>query len=133
MANPMPSTSSDANLAELMAITSPLLFTKAPPLFPGLIAASVWISFTDGLSSPLISRSFALTYPTVTLVPYPRAFPIAMARSPTFVAALSPIVAILIFFFVAAESLFISTSTTARSLEESVPFTVASAVDLSLN
>jgi hypothetical protein len=29
--------------AELIPITSPLMFNKGPPLFPLLIAASVWI------------------------------------------------------------------------------------------
>ncbi len=41
IAKPIPSISSEANLAELIPITSPEAFTKAPPLLPGLIAASV--------------------------------------------------------------------------------------------
>ena len=44
IAYPIPSTSSEEYLTVLIPINSPLLFNKAPPLFPGLIAASVWIS-----------------------------------------------------------------------------------------
>ena len=41
MAKPMPSTVVSLYLDELMPITSPLLFKRAPPLLPGLMAASV--------------------------------------------------------------------------------------------
>ena len=41
MAYPIPSTSSEAYLTELIPINSPLVFNNAPPELPGLIAASV--------------------------------------------------------------------------------------------
>ena len=34
----------EMNFTELIPMSSPLLFRRAPPLLPGLIAASVWIS-----------------------------------------------------------------------------------------
>ena len=68
IANPIPSTDVSAYLDELIPITAPDESTSAPPLFPGLIAASVWRSFIV-LSSPDTSLSFALIYPTVTEVP----------------------------------------------------------------
>ncbi|VGP06415.1 hypothetical protein SB00610_00846 [Klebsiella quasipneumoniae subsp. similipneumoniae] len=37
---------SGARMAVLMPISSPLRFTRAPPEFPRLIAASVWIKFS---------------------------------------------------------------------------------------
>ena len=43
MAYPMPSTSVDETLAVLMPISSPSILSRAPPLLPGLMAASVWI------------------------------------------------------------------------------------------
>src|ERR1051326_3087240 len=54
----------------LTPITSPSAFTSAPPEFPGLIAASVWIMFLympDGVASALMSRRVALTTPAVTV------------------------------------------------------------------
>ncbi len=41
MAYPIPSTSVEEYLAALMPTTSPLIFKSAPPLLPGLMAASV--------------------------------------------------------------------------------------------
>ena len=43
MAYPMPSTSVDETLAVLMPMSSPSILSRAPPLLPGLMAASVWI------------------------------------------------------------------------------------------
>jgi len=68
IAYPTPSTSEAAILAELIPITCPCILIKAPPLLPGLIAASVWIALIvleeEELELPLsdseISRSFAL-------------------------------------------------------------------------
>ena len=44
IAYPIPSTFVPEILAELIPITSPLILSNAPPLFPGLIAASVSIT-----------------------------------------------------------------------------------------
>ena len=43
---PMPSTPLLEAFAELMPMTSPFIFSRAPPELPGLIAASVWIRFS---------------------------------------------------------------------------------------
>ena len=42
-------------LAALMPITSPFIFNRAPPLLPGLMAASVWISPSEVIVSPVLS------------------------------------------------------------------------------
>ena len=91
-----------AVLAELIPITSPLLFNNAPPLLPGLIAASVWIKLdADALSPssdfPWTERPKAETTPVVTDCPYPRALPIAIVGSPTLNFLESPNFANLIF------------------------------------
>jgi len=59
IAYPIPSTFSSTNFTELIPITSPLEFSSAPPLLPGLIAASVWIKFKS-TPSILTSRFNAL-------------------------------------------------------------------------
>ena len=59
IANPIPSTDVSAYFDEFMPMTAPVESTSAPPLFPGLIAASVWRSFML-VSSLDTSLSFAL-------------------------------------------------------------------------
>ena len=64
--------------SELIPITSPLRFTSGPPLLPGLMAASVWMSVTG----PALRT--ALTIPRVTVFEStPSAEPTAMTSSPT--------------------------------------------------
>ena len=62
IAYPIPSMEVSASFAELIPISSPFIFNKAPPLFPGLIAASVC---TNPFSEPdlPIWRFVALTIP----------------------------------------------------------------------
>ena len=138
MAYPIPSTSVDASFAELIPTTSPSIFKSAPPLFPGLIAASVWIRFTPSvlessvlpsvtvLLSESILRFFALTIPVVTDCPYPNALPMAITCSPTFRSSELPILATEIASFVSESISSTDTATTARSFSSSKPFTVAS-------
>ena len=57
--------------------------TSAPPEFPGLIAASVWMKFSKVLM-PKCVRPSALTIPAVTVCPTPNGLPIAKTQSPTF-------------------------------------------------
>ena len=67
MAYPIPSTALSAYFAELMPISSPFIFKSAPPLLPGLIAASVWISPVLFVPSSVeIVRFNALIQPDVT-------------------------------------------------------------------
>ena len=54
------------DIAVLIPTNSPLVFTKAPPLFPGLTAASVCIKDSI-LTLPSKSLPFALTIPAVTV------------------------------------------------------------------
>ena len=64
--------------------------------------------------------------PVVTDCPYPSAFPIAIAGSPTFSSVESPSVATEIAFFVSSEIESSGTATTATSYSESVPLIFAS-------
>ena len=57
MAKPIPSTSVEAVLAALMPMTFPLKSMSAPPLLPGLMAASVWMKVLLIPFSSVISRS----------------------------------------------------------------------------
>ncbi len=56
-------------IAEVMPTRSPLVSTRAPPLFPILSAASVWIndSILSSLSRILRFLPLALTIPAVTV------------------------------------------------------------------
>ena len=124
----MPSTSSEINFTELMPISSPLLFRRAPPLLPGLMAASVWISLLVIFcpsDCTVTSRFNALTIPDVTDNPYPYALPIATTGSPTFNAEESPTVAILMLSMVSSGISDSLTAITARSLFGSVPLILA--------
>ena len=103
IAYPIPSTSVEEYFTELIPITSPFSFKSAPPLFPGFIAASVWMRLLLVTVSPVCESCVvtvllsALTIPVVTDCPYPSALPIAIAGLPTATLSESPIVAILIF------------------------------------
>jgi len=69
----------DTDLAVLMPMTSPREVTSGPPEFPGLSAASVWITFS--INRPERERSdrpSALTTPDVTVHWNPYGFPIAI-------------------------------------------------------
>jgi hypothetical protein len=65
-----------------MPMTSPWMFTRAPPELPLLIEASVWMKSLIFPSGPP-ERLTALTMPAVTEDTRPRGLPIAMAQSPT--------------------------------------------------
>ena len=70
IANPSPSTPPSEIFKLLMPMTSPAAFSNAPPEFPGLMAASVWITFNSQSPadvSTFIVRSTALTIPCVTV------------------------------------------------------------------
>ena len=78
-------------IAELIPISSPLPFTRAPPLFPGFTAASVCRNDSIGLRPfegsfyiILILRAFALMIPAVTVEVRLNGFPTAKTHSPTF-------------------------------------------------
>ena len=65
-----------------MPIKRPLMSISAPPEFPGLIAASVWMKKFRSLM-PTAVRAWAETMPLVTVWPTPNGLPIASTRSPT--------------------------------------------------
>ncbi len=66
----------------LMPINSPLRFDRAPPEFPRLMEASVWIKFSNLQDfNPL--RPNAETMPEVAVCPRPNGLPTATAKSPT--------------------------------------------------
>ena len=58
------------------------MVTRAPPEFPGLIAASVWMKKLKSLM-PTWVRARAETMPLVTVWPTPKGLPMASTRSPT--------------------------------------------------
>ena len=65
-------------IAVLMPTTSPVVATSGPPEFPGLSAASVWM--TSSMSRPLWARKdrpSAETTPAVTVDSKPNGLPIA--------------------------------------------------------
>ena len=65
----------------LIPISSPRVFTNAPPELPWLMAASVWIM--EATPSP-IWRALALTIPAVTVLLSPSGLPTASTHSPIF-------------------------------------------------
>ena len=69
-------------IAVFIPISSPLVLTSAPPLFPLLTAASVWIY--DSLTPSLLFKSldFALIIPAVTVELRLNGFPTAKTHSP---------------------------------------------------
>ena len=66
IANPIPSTPVPDNFKVFIPTTFPSLFTRAPPLLPELIAASVWIHVYL-LPSDSTSLFTALIIPCVTV------------------------------------------------------------------
>ena len=118
IANPIPSTPVDETFNVFIPITWPWLFTKAPPLFPEFIAASVWINVKVFPSESVTSLFSAEIIPPVTVFCIPKGLPTAIANSPTCTelelpnsAAVRPVLSILI---------------TAKSVWESVPTILAS-------
>ncbi len=76
---------------ELMPIARPWASSSGPPELPGLIEASVWMTFE--IEKPLgasISRPRADTMPVVTVRWNPSGFPIATTGSPTWACPESP-------------------------------------------
>ena len=69
-------------MAVLIPTSSPLILTSAPPEFPGLMGASVWIKSSKS-ATPTSARPTALTIPKVTVRLNPKGFPIARTKSPT--------------------------------------------------
>ncbi len=110
-------------MAVLMPMTSPSILHSGPPLFPRLIAASVWIRFwkvRPCMANPCSpSRPRALTWPKETEPSNPRGLPMAMANSPTLTLSESPSVR-------GARGSFAWILITARSVSGSVPTTSAS-------
>merc|ERR1719215_2041070 len=75
----------------LTPITCPRLFNNGPPLFPGLMLASVWMQFLMSLpATPLMSRFNALTTPVVTVRSRPNGLPMATTLCPTSRSSLEP-------------------------------------------
>ena len=132
IAYPIPSTDVSEYFTVFIPITSPLPFSKAPPLLPGLMAALVW-SNVIVLSVNATSLLTALITPVVTDWPYPKALPMAIALSPAFNWSESPITITAIAFFVSSDNWDISIVRTATSLSSSYPLTVAVAVVSSEN
>mmetsp|Transcript_33688 Transcript_33688/g.104616 ORF Transcript_33688/g.104616 Transcript_33688/m.104616 type:complete len:277 (+) Transcript_33688:230-1060(+) len=85
MAKPTPAKAPDG--LAIMVFTpmrQPRALSNGPPLFPGLIAASVWMSpriFRP--LTPFISLPRPLTMPLVRVWSRPKGFPIARTRCPT--------------------------------------------------
>ncbi|OPX96423.1 MAG: hypothetical protein A4E58_01750 [Syntrophorhabdus sp. PtaB.Bin006] len=89
IANPIPWPPD--TIAVLSPTTSPFRLNSGPPLFPGLIEASVWIKSSYGPAP--ITLPFALTMPAVTVVSNPKGLPMATTQSPTSRLSESPNVA----------------------------------------
>ena len=111
----------------LIPISSPFVFTKAPPLLPGFTAASVWINDSILLLSPPIEipRPLALTIPAVTVDVRLNGLPTASTHSPTFNFSESP-------NGIVGRS-FASTFINAISVVGSVPISLAENLRLSFN
>ena len=103
-------------MALLMPITRAWRSARAPPEFPGLMGASVWIMVRGTPSEPTTVRATLLTTPEVTVWSRPQGLPMAMAIWPT---RMSAVVA-------AAGRPLSSTRTTATSLLASAPTRVPS-------
>ena len=112
-----------------MPTSSPEVFTNAPPLLPGLTAASVWIN--DSIPSRLLGesiprlRDFALTMPAVTVELSWNGLPTARTHSPTCNLSESPNFTMGSF----SASIF----SKAMSVDASLPMRVASNERLSLS
>ena len=120
-AKPTPSFPPESlSICELTPITSPFMSSSGPPELPWLIAASVWIaSSIEKLFGEVIWRCSALTMPVVTVWSSPNGLPIAITPSPTSTAEESASSSGL------SADAGASTSITARSVDGSVPTTLA--------
>ena len=88
IANPIPSYPPlSVAMAVLIPMTSPRMLISGPPLFPGLMAASVC---KKSARSVIRLRPLALIIPAVTDMSSPNGLPIARTQSPTSTARLSP-------------------------------------------
>ena len=121
IAKPTPSLPPESlSICEVTPITSPLRFSSGPPELPWLIAASVWIESSIAKSfGEVICRWSALTMPLVTVSSRPNGLPIATTPSPTASFPELPSAS-----GVSTDG-GASTSSTARSVEASVPTTLA--------
>ncbi len=120
-ANPTPSLPPPSLwICDVIPITSPRRLSSGPPELPWLIAASVWIAPSIGVSfGEEISRPTALTMPLVTVPSRPNGLPIATTPSPTVTFELSASASGTSF----EDGAF--TCSTAMSVEESEPTTFA--------
>src|SRR5829696_8315867 len=110
-------------MAVFMPTTRPAASASGPPELPGLMAASVWMTFSIRRPlSPLMERPRALTTPAVTLRWKPKGLPMATTSCPTTRFPASPSVA-------AVGSSSGVKRTTARSLGGSSPKTSAGTGD----
>ena len=121
IAKPTPSFPPDSlSIWAVTPITSPAMFSSTPPEFPWLMAASVWIVLVIvKLFGAVMSRWRALTMPDVTVFASPNGLPIATTPSPTATLDESPSAS----GCRSEDGAF--TLITAKSLEASVPTTVA--------
>ncbi len=104
-------------------MTWPRALRRGPPELPGLIGASVWMTWSMVKRfGAVIRRWSALTMPEVTVRSSPNGFPIATTESPTCTTSELPRVRGV---SALAEA---STRRTARSVEGSVPTTSARTV-----
>jgi len=87
MANPIPWPL--AMIAVLIPTTSPFRLRSGPPLFPGLMEASVCIKSSYGPEPRM--RPLALTIPAVTVCSSPKGLPMATTHVPTFRSSELPI------------------------------------------
>src|SRR4051794_26727273 len=109
-------------ICELMPITRPAASSSGPPELPGLMAASVCTA--PGIEKPLgasISRPSAETMPVVTVPERPNGEPIAIAASP----GRSELEEASCSGLVSLDSCLGSMASTARSLEGSLPTSLA--------
>jgi len=77
-------------IAVLIPTRLPAASISAPPELPGLMAASVWMKFSNVLM-PSPVRPSALTMPLVTVWPTPNGLPIASTTSPILPARCAPV------------------------------------------
>jgi hypothetical protein len=105
-------------MAVAMPTTSPARLTSGPPELPKLIAASVWMKFSNETSEMPRARPLALTTPTVTVWSRASGLPMTMIQSPTRSRSLSP-------SFKYGRSPPASILSRARSVAGSVPLTSA--------
>ena len=122
MEKPMPSLPPDSLLICVLTPTTwPAALRSGPPELPWLMAASVWMAFeTVKLFGDVISLLRALTIPLVAVPSSPNGLPRATTPSPTLSWVESPSSSGL------STEDGASTLMTARSVDGSVPTTVAS-------